>query len=66
MLQNFRGIDNAVAQLIEPATLARYRANAAALHNRAVFEIPEMLRKILERSKESASPVATELSAERC
>jgi UDP-N-acetylglucosamine:LPS N-acetylglucosamine transferase len=65
VLKNFRGIDTAVAQLIEPDTLARYRANVAALHNRAVFEIPEMLKNILERSKQNASAAAA-LSAERC
>ncbi|HEY7826345.1 MAG TPA: glycosyltransferase [Candidatus Acidoferrales bacterium] len=48
VLRNFRNIDNAVARLIEPATLRRYRANAAALRNRAVFEIPGMLESILE------------------
>src|ERR1700690_4366935 len=51
VLKNFRKIDEAVAQLIEPATLARYRANAAALHNRAVFEIPEILQRILDESR---------------
>jgi hypothetical protein len=51
VLRNFDTIENAVAQLIEPATLARYRANAAALHNRAVFEIPEMLDKILAQPR---------------
>jgi 1,2-diacylglycerol 3-beta-galactosyltransferase len=51
VLKNFRKIDQAVATLIEPATLARYRANAAALHNRAVFEIPEILQKILDESR---------------
>ena len=50
VLHNFREIDKAVAQLIEPATLARYRANAEALHNRAVFEIPEILERIFELS----------------
>src|SRR5271170_4547759 len=40
VLRNFSGIDRAVADLIEPAMLERYRANAAALENRAVFEIP--------------------------
>ncbi len=50
VLKNFKGIDAAVARLIEPGTLARYRANAAALDNRAVFEIPEMLQNILEKS----------------
>jgi len=51
VLKNFRKIDEAVAQLIEPVTLARYRANAAALHNRAVFEIPEILQRILDESQ---------------
>lgn len=51
VLQNFRDIEPAVAQLIQPATLARYRTNAAALDNRAVFEIPGMLQTILEKSR---------------
>jgi UDP-N-acetylglucosamine:LPS N-acetylglucosamine transferase len=51
VLRDFQKIENAVAQLIEPKTLARYRANAAALENRAVFEIPEMLEKILAESR---------------
>lgn len=50
VLRNFKRVEKAVAQLIEPATLGRYRANAAALDNRAVFEIPEMLQKILAKS----------------
>jgi UDP-N-acetylglucosamine:LPS N-acetylglucosamine transferase len=50
VLHSFAKIDVAVAQLIEPTALARYRANAAALHNRAVFEIPEILETIMERS----------------
>jgi len=56
VLRSFDKIDGAVAQLIDPPALARYRANAAALHNRAVFEIPEILEKIFERSR-GASPV---------
>ena len=51
VLRSFDKIGAAVAQLIEPSALARYRANAAALHNRAVFEIPEILEKIFERSR---------------
>jgi 1,2-diacylglycerol 3-beta-galactosyltransferase len=39
-----------VAQIIEPPTLARYRANVAALNNQAVFEIPGVLNQILERT----------------
>ncbi|HTZ73828.1 MAG TPA: glycosyltransferase, partial [Candidatus Aquilonibacter sp.] len=55
VLKSFREINPAVAQLIDPAALARYRANAAALHNRAVFEIPGMLGQILERSRSASS-----------
>jgi UDP-N-acetylglucosamine:LPS N-acetylglucosamine transferase len=51
VLRSFDKIDAAVGQLIEPSALARYRANAAALHNRAVFEIPEILEKIFEQSR---------------
>jgi len=50
VLRSFAKIDQAVAQLIKPAALARYRANAAALQNRAVFEIPDILEQIFERS----------------
>lgn len=51
VLRNFRRVEQAVAQLIEPAILARYRANAAALQNRAVFEIPGILEKIFEQTR---------------
>jgi len=50
VLRNFRGIDAAVKELLEPATYARMRANAAAQSNRAVFEIPDMLESILSRT----------------
>jgi Glycosyltransferase family 28 C-terminal domain len=51
VLKNFKQIENAVAGMIEPARLARYRTNAESLHNRAVFEIPDMLEKILAESR---------------
>jgi 1,2-diacylglycerol 3-beta-galactosyltransferase len=63
VLKNFRNIDKAVAELIESTTLARYRANAAALHNRAVFEIPEMLQRILEESRQAAAADPAAISA---
>ena len=55
VLSSFKEIERAVARLIEPATLARYRANAAALEYRAVFEIPEFLEQILKRSRVAAA-----------
>jgi UDP-N-acetylglucosamine:LPS N-acetylglucosamine transferase len=56
VLHSFAKIDAAVARLIEPSALARCRANAAALHNRAVFEIPGFLEQIFERSRVAAPP----------
>jgi hypothetical protein len=41
----------AVGRMIEPANLARFRANAGGLKNRAVFEIPGMLEQVLEKSE---------------
>lgn len=50
VVRNFREIDRAVAQLLEPASYRRFRENAAAVENRAVFEIPDILEKILSGS----------------
>ena len=66
VLKNFNRIDQAVSRLIEPAKLTRYRENVAALHNRAVFEIPEMLRNILARSRAGAVTSSAALLADRC
>ncbi len=46
VLRNFRHIDKAVAELIQPRSLARYQANAAAIDNQAVFEVVGVLDKI--------------------
>lgn len=45
---NFRDISTAVTTLLRD--LPRYQAAAKAIENRAVFEIPEMLETILEKS----------------
>jgi 1,2-diacylglycerol 3-beta-galactosyltransferase len=47
VVRNFREIGRAVAELLEPANYARFRAAAAAIDNRAVFEIPDILETIL-------------------
>ena len=65
VLRNFRQIDQAVARLIEPATLSRYRANAAAIENRAVFEIPGMLEQILDRTRSQTSANGGAVLAEK-
>ncbi len=55
VLRNFRGIARAVEELLRPENYARFRAHAAALENQAVFEIPEILEKILESCEISPS-----------
>ena len=47
VLPDFRGIARAVEELLEPDAYARFRAATERLHNRAVFEIPDILEKIL-------------------
>lgn len=51
VLKNFRRVDDAVAKLIIPSTLARYQRNAAFLMNRSVFEIPDVLEQIFAGSR---------------
>ena len=48
VLPNFRRIGRAVEEMLEPAAFARFRAATEKLHNRAVFEIPDILEKILD------------------
>jgi len=63
VLKNFREIDRAVSQLLSGSTLARYRSHAAALHNRAVFEIPQMLGEILSHAHATAPEAAPKSAA---
>jgi glycosyl transferase family 28 len=50
VLKNFAEIVDGVRQMLDPATLAEFRKNVAALNNRAIFEIPEILAKLLAQS----------------
>jgi 1,2-diacylglycerol 3-beta-galactosyltransferase len=50
VVRNFRQITQTVEELLDPANFARYRSNAAAMNNRAVFEIPGMFREILGKA----------------
>jgi hypothetical protein len=47
VLENFQQIVPGVRQMLDPARLAEFRKNVAALNNRAIFEIPEILAKLL-------------------
>jgi 1,2-diacylglycerol 3-beta-galactosyltransferase len=47
VLKNFRGIAAAVDQLLEPAAYERFKKAAERLENRAVYEIPDVLERVL-------------------
>lgn len=48
VVPNFRRIVAAVSELLAPDNFARFRANAAAIQNRAVFEIPDILAGLIQ------------------
>jgi Glycosyltransferase family 28 C-terminal domain len=47
VLKSFKDVAAGVKQMLEPATLAQFRKNVAAQNNCAIFEIPEILAKLL-------------------
>ncbi|HWC97890.1 MAG TPA: glycosyltransferase [Candidatus Sulfopaludibacter sp.] len=47
VLPNFRGIARAVEDLLAPAAYRQFRAATERLENRAVFEIPDILERLL-------------------
>jgi UDP-N-acetylglucosamine:LPS N-acetylglucosamine transferase len=65
VLKSFDDVVDGVRQMLEPATLAEFRKNVAALNNRAIFEIPEMLAKLLgESSTLDQKPAAPALHSQ--
>ena len=54
VLKSFREVVLGVRQILEPARLAEFRKNVASLDNRAIFEIPEMLARLLGQPAETA------------
>jgi UDP-N-acetylglucosamine:LPS N-acetylglucosamine transferase len=51
VLKSFSEVAAGVKQMLEPATLAQLRKNVAAQNNRAIFEIPEILAKLLSETR---------------
>ncbi len=49
VLKNFSEIERAVGQLLQKDNLAEMKSRIAAMNNRAVFEIPPLLERILEK-----------------
>jgi spore coat polysaccharide biosynthesis predicted glycosyltransferase SpsG len=50
VLKSFKDVAEGVKRMLEPATLSEFRKNVAAQQNRAVFEIPEILAKLMGES----------------
>jgi UDP-N-acetylglucosamine:LPS N-acetylglucosamine transferase len=50
VVRNFDTIADDVARLLEGQTFADFQCNAKKMHNRALFEIPEILSRILQTS----------------
>jgi hypothetical protein len=48
VVPNFSNIAATVGRLLESENFPRFRRNACAMENRALFEIPEILQDILE------------------
>jgi hypothetical protein len=48
VLPDFRGIARAVDELLVPSTYSRFRTATERIHNRAVYEIPDILEGILQ------------------
>ncbi len=58
VLKSFKEVVSGVNQMMEPAKLDEFRKNVAAQDNQAIFEIPEILAKLLsESSSAAAEPV---------
>jgi hypothetical protein len=55
VLHSFREVVSGVQRMLEPANLAELRKNVDALNNRAIFEIPEILDKLLRESEDAKS-----------
>ena len=49
VLQSFRHINDGLRELLDPVNFARFRENAAAIRNRAVFEISDILDALMRK-----------------
>jgi hypothetical protein len=58
-------IPAAVREMLERGNLARFRAQAVVVHNRAVYEIPSILRRIVEGIPDRVAPQPVSLLSEQ-
>jgi 1,2-diacylglycerol 3-beta-galactosyltransferase len=65
VLKSFKDVAEGAQRMLEPAALAEFRKNVAAQQNRAIFEIPEILSKLLgEASKESPAAIPAHVAVD--
>src|SRR6266436_4016508 len=65
VLKSFKEVVSGVRRMLEPADLAEFRKNVAAQENRAIFEIPEILAKLLGETSADSPPSKPAHSATR-
>jgi UDP-N-acetylglucosamine:LPS N-acetylglucosamine transferase len=58
VLRNFKDVAEGVKRMLDPATLAEFRKNVAGQENRAIFEIPEILAKLLVETESAVGHAA--------
>lgn len=66
VLKSFKDVAAGVKQMLEPRTLERFRKNVAAQDNRAIFEILEILAKLLGETNttlRAATPTPAAINA---
>jgi hypothetical protein len=51
VLESFRQIDQAVIELVRPENFRAYQERVVQINNRAVFEIPDILARIMEQQQ---------------
>jgi UDP-N-acetylglucosamine:LPS N-acetylglucosamine transferase len=63
VLSNFRQVENAVRQLLINGNLQKMKQRIGRMNNRAVFEVPRVLEKILQEHAAAPATVPTSLGA---
>jgi 1,2-diacylglycerol 3-beta-galactosyltransferase len=63
VLKSFQDVVAGVRQMLEPAVLAEFKRNVQAQENRAIFEIPEILSKLLGETGADSRPAQSTPSA---
>ena len=64
VLHSFREVVSGVQKMLDAATLSEFRKNVAELENRAIFEIAEILDKLLRESANEKKPAASAATVE--